>query len=308
MAAPSESNEGLSGESGYGLLFDASPVPTWVYDAETLRFLAVNEAAVRHYGWSRDEFLAMRITEIRPAADVQLLLENIREGSVGRWVPETWRHRRRDGSIIDVEITAGRIVLGGRDAALVVARDVTERRKLQERLAEAEKMEAIGRLAGGVAHDFNNLLTVIAGYAAILRETPGAGEPLDEIEHAAEQATALTRQLLAFSRRQVLHPQAVDINEIVGGIGPMLERIIGDDVQVAVRARRHRRAGRGRPRADRAGRAQPRRQRARRDARRRAADDRDRRRRARRLLRRRPRRRDARPARAAGDLRHAASA
>ena len=160
----------------------------------------------------------MRITEIRPEADVEALLESIRAGSVGRWVPEAWQHRVRDGTVIDVEITAGRIVWEGRDAALVVARDVTERRRLQERLAEAEKMEAVGRLAGGVAHDFNNLLTVIAGYAAILRETPGASEPLDEIEHAAEQAGSLTRQLLAFSRRQVLHPTAVDVNEIVDGM------------------------------------------------------------------------------------------
>jgi two-component system, cell cycle sensor histidine kinase and response regulator CckA len=229
-----DTHHGLSGDSGYRMLFEASPLPTWVYDAETLEFLAVNDAAVRHYGWSREEFLSMRITEIRPAAEVEALLDNIRDGSVGKPDAELWRHKRRDGSIIDVEISAGKIVLDGRDAALVVSRDVTERRRLQERLTEAEKMEAIGRLAGGVAHDFNNLLTVITGYAAILREDPSAAVPLDEIEHAAEQATALTRQLLAFSRRQVLRPQPVDVNEIVGGMRPMLERIIGDDVQVAV--------------------------------------------------------------------------
>jgi two-component system, cell cycle sensor histidine kinase and response regulator CckA len=229
-----DAHQGLSGDAGYGMLFEASPVPTWVYDAETLEFLAVNDAAVRHYGWSREEFLAMRITEIRPAAEVAALLDNIRGGSVGKPGRELWRHRRRDGSVIDVEISAGKIVFEGREAALVVSRDVTERRQMQERLSEAEKMEAIGRLAGGVAHDFNNLLTVISGYAAILRENPTATQPLDEIEHAAEQAAALTGQLLAFSRRQVLHPQPVDINEIVGGMGPMLERIIGDDVQVAV--------------------------------------------------------------------------
>jgi two-component system, cell cycle sensor histidine kinase and response regulator CckA len=227
-------HSGLSGDAGYRMLFEASPLPTWVYDAETLEFLAVNDAAVRHYGWSREEFLAMRITEIRPPEDVTALLSGIRDGSVGRHQREQWRHRLRDGTTIDVEITAGPIVFDGRAAALVVSRDVTERRRLQERLAEAEKMEAIGRLAGGVAHDFNNLLTVISGYAAILREEPGAAQPLDEIEHAAQQAAALTGQLLAFSRRQVLHPQAVDVNEIVGGMGPMLERIIGDDVQVAV--------------------------------------------------------------------------
>ena len=217
------------------MLFEASPLPTWVYDAETLEFLAVNDAAVRHYGWSREEFLGMRITQIRPASDVDGLLRGIRDGSVGSPRRESWRHRLRDGTIIDVEISAGRITFEGRDAALVVARDVTERRQMQERLAEAEKMEAVGRLAGGLAHDFNNLLTVISGYAAILREDPSAAQPLDEIDHAAEQAAALTRQLLEFSRRQVLRPQAVDVNEIVEGMRPMLERIIGDDVQVAVR-------------------------------------------------------------------------
>jgi two-component system, cell cycle sensor histidine kinase and response regulator CckA len=230
-----QAQHGLSGDAGYRMLFDASPLPTWVYDAQTLEFLAVNEAAPRHYGWSREEFLAMKITDIRPPEDVDTLLKGIHDGSVGSPERELWRHRRRDGSIIDVEISAGPIVFEGRDAALVVSRDVTERRQLQERLAEAEKMEAVGRLAGGVAHDFNNLLTVISGYAAILRENPSAAEPLDEIEHAADQAAALTRQLLAFSRRQVLHPQAVDLNEIVGGMEPMLERIIGDDVQVTVR-------------------------------------------------------------------------
>jgi len=231
-----EAQPGLSGDAGYRMLFEASPLPTWVYDAETLRFLAVNEAAVRHYGWSREEFLTMRITEIRPSSDVEALRAGIRDGSsFGSPDRETWRHRLRDGTIIDVEISAGRIVFEGRTAALVVSRDVTERRRMEERLSEAEKMEAIGRLAGGVAHDFNNLLTVISGYAAILRADPAAKEPLDEIEHAAEQASALTRQLLAFSRRQVLQPRSVDVNAIVGGMEPMLERIIGDDVHVKVR-------------------------------------------------------------------------
>src|SRR5688572_23630313 len=221
--------QGLNGDAGYRMLFEASPVPTWVYDAETLRFLAVNDAAVRHYGWSREEFLSMAITEIRPADEVQSLLQSLRGGSIGSPERELWRHRRRDGSVIDVEISAGRIVFEGRPAALVVSRDVTERRAMEDRLAEAEKMEAVGRLAGGVAHDFNNLLTVISGYAAILRSDPAAADALDEIEHAAEQATALTRQLLAFSRRQVLRPQAVEVNEIVSGMQAMIERIIGDD-------------------------------------------------------------------------------
>ena len=225
-------------EERYRLLFEASPLPMWVYDAQTLRFLAVNDAAVRHYGYTRHEFLAMTITDIRPPEDVDSLLASIQSaGGPGSPMPGAWRHRKKDATIIDVEITAGRVTFEGRPAALVLANDVTERRRLEERLNQAEKMEAIGRLAGGVAHDFNNLLTVISGYAEILLarpQTPG-DEQLREIAHAAEQAAALTRQLLAFSRRQVLHPRLLQLNEIVAGMEPMVRRIIGDDVNVGVR-------------------------------------------------------------------------
>jgi two-component system, cell cycle sensor histidine kinase and response regulator CckA len=225
-------------EERYRMLFEASPLPMWVYDAETLQFLAVNDAAIRHYGYMRQEFLGMTIKDIRPPEDVEAVLASLRAaGGPGSPMPGTWRHRTRDGTIIDVEITAGRITFEGRRAALVLAYDVTERLQLEERLSQSEKMEAIGRLAGGVAHDFNNLLTVISGYTEILlarAETTGR-EQLGEIAHAAEQAAGLTRQLLAFSRRQVLHPVVLDLNEIVGGMEPMVRRIIGDDVNVGVR-------------------------------------------------------------------------
>jgi two-component system cell cycle sensor histidine kinase/response regulator CckA len=225
-------------EERYRLLFENSPLPMWVYDAQTLGFLAVNDAAVRHYGYTRQEFLAMTIKDIRPPEDVNAVLASIQgSGGPGSPMPGTWRHRKKDGTIIDVEITAGRVMLEGRHAALVLSHDVTERRRLEERLSQAEKMEAIGRLAGGVAHDFNNLLTVISGYTEILLSRPAmtGSEQLREIAHASEQAAALTRQLLAFSRRQVLHPVRLELNEIVAGMEPMVRRIIGDDVNVGVR-------------------------------------------------------------------------
>jgi two-component system cell cycle sensor histidine kinase/response regulator CckA len=217
------------------MLFEASPTPMWVYDAETLAFLAVNDAAVRHYGYSREEFLTMTIREIRPPEDVPgMLVDVAARGGPGDPAPRTWRHVKRDGSIVHVEITAGRIDFHGRPAALIVSHDVSERMRLERRLADAEKMEAIGRLAGGVAHDFNNLLTVINGYAEILLEREG-GQELEEIARAARQAAGLTRQLLAFSRRQVLNPTILDLNEIVAGMETMLQRIIGDDVSVGIR-------------------------------------------------------------------------
>ncbi len=219
-------------EERYRLLFESNPLAMWVYDIETLEFLAVNESAVRRYGYAREEFLTMTIADIRPPEDIPDMLANIRDAP-GSPIPRTWRHRRKDGTLIDVEITAGRIVFEGRDASLVLANDVSERKRLERRLGEAEKMEAIGRLAGGVAHDFNNLLTVISGYASlVLADQDRNCEELREIAHAADQASALTRQLLAFSRRQVMHPQVLDLNEIIAGMRSMLHRIIGDDVTV----------------------------------------------------------------------------
>jgi PAS domain S-box-containing protein len=223
-------------EERYRMLFEASPMPMWVYDADTLTFVRVNDAAVRKYGYSREEFLAMRIIDIRPQEEVAAVLADVKaRGGPGSPAPKVWRHLTKDGSVIEVEITAGRITFEGRRAALVLANDVSERMRLERRLADAEKMEAIGRLAGGVAHDFNNLLTVIAGYAEILQRRGAGSEEAGEISRAAAQAAALTHQLLAFSRRQVLHPKVLDLNEIVAGMEPMLHRIIGDDVIVGTR-------------------------------------------------------------------------
>jgi nitrogen-specific signal transduction histidine kinase/ActR/RegA family two-component response regulator len=119
---------------------------------------------------------------------------------------------------------------------LGAARDMTERRNLEDQLRHAQKMEAVGRLAGGVAHDFNNLLTGIIGHAALLEEEPGlstlAREDLAQIQRSADRAASLTRQLLAFSRRQVLAPRMLDLNEVVAGCLSTLRRLVGERVQV----------------------------------------------------------------------------
>jgi two-component system cell cycle sensor histidine kinase/response regulator CckA len=223
-------------EERYRLLFDANPLPMWVYDSKTFEFLAVNDAAIRRYGYSREEFLGMTILEIRPREDVEALLQSLAAGT-GSPLPRTWKHRIKDGTYLDVEITAGRIVFDGRPAALVLANDVTERKKLEEQLAQAQKLESLGRLAGGVAHDFNNLLTVISGYVSMLRRRRGSARSpeLAEVSHAAELAASLTRQLLAFSRRQVLQPRLIDVNEVVAALEPLLARLIGEHVDIAVR-------------------------------------------------------------------------
>ena len=114
--------------------------------------------------------------------------------------------------------------------------DVTDRRQLEQRLVQAERAQAIGQLAGGVAHDFNNLLTSIIGHVALLQEEPGltdvAREDLDQIQRSADRAASLTRQLLAFSRRQVLAPRVLDLNQLVAGCLSRLRRVAGERVQV----------------------------------------------------------------------------
>jgi nitrogen-specific signal transduction histidine kinase len=121
-------------------------------------------------------------------------------------------------------------------AIVVTARDITERRKLEDQLRHAQKMEAVGQLAGGVAHDFNNLLTAILGYCSLILDEVPEGSPmrqdLIEIQSAGERAASLTRQLLAFSRRQMLQPQVVDINLLVRQLEKMLRRLISEDVEL----------------------------------------------------------------------------
>jgi len=126
-------------EERYRLLFEANPQPMWVYDLETLRFLAVNAAAVRHYGFSRDEFLGMTIADIRPPEEVPRLLDNVRAVTEGLDEAGVWRHRRRDGSLIEVEITSHTLDLEGRRAELVLALDVTARRRAQAELRSSEE-------------------------------------------------------------------------------------------------------------------------------------------------------------------------
>jgi PAS domain S-box-containing protein len=223
-------------EARYRMLFDLHPQPMWVYDVETLRFLEVNAAAVADYGYSRDEFLAMTIADIRPPEDVPALLATVRGRRPGRSRSGPWRHVRRDGSIIEVEIASDDIDYAGRPARLVAVTDVTERRRLEAQLRQAQKMEAIGRLAGGIAHDFNNLLTAMNGYAelaaAALPDDHPARADILQVRRAAERAARLTGQLLAFGRRQVLSPSLVEPDRLLADLGGLVRRIIGEDIDL----------------------------------------------------------------------------
>ena len=229
-------------EERYRLLFDSNPLPMWVYDLETLGFLAVNDAAINRYGYSTDEFRSMTIKDIRPRGDVDKLLDNIvREPEFNS--NGTWKHKKKDGSVIDVEIMSHPLDFGGRNAKLVVAHDVTQRKEAEKALRDTEaqlrqsqKLEGVGQLAGGIAHDFNNLLTVITGFCSLAMRGLNSEDPLcsnlEEIKKAGDRAASLTRQLLAFSRRQVLQPKILNLDTVVVDMEKMLRRIIGEHIDL----------------------------------------------------------------------------
>jgi two-component system cell cycle sensor histidine kinase/response regulator CckA len=230
------------GTERYRAMFDDNPMPMWIYDRETLGFVVVNDAAIRQYGYSREEFANMTLADIRPPEDIPALLENVAraprfdEGKI-------WQHRTKDGTLLHVEIRAHAFAISQRPVRLVLANDVSERvraeealRKTEDQLRHAQKMDAVGRLAGGVAHDFNNLLSVILSYAEILlgdlRPVEPMREEVEQIRKAALRAADLTRQLLTFSRHQVVEPKVIDLNDVLVNMDKMLQRIIGVDVEM----------------------------------------------------------------------------
>ncbi len=209
------------------------------------RYVEANPSLCAMLGYTRDEILAMRVPDIIDPADLErepIGWDMLRAGLV-RIVER--RFVRKDGSIVPAE-TKTRRMQDGRYLAIV--RDITERRKTEEALAalrdreeqlrQAQKIEAIGRLAGGVAHDFNNVLTAIMGYTDLLLddfrdEDDQHRRDLTEIKKAAERAAGLTRQLLAFSRKQVLQPVLLDLNAIVGGVDKLVRRLVSDEIVFA---------------------------------------------------------------------------
>ncbi len=224
-------------EESYRNLFDHHPAPMWLYDPDTLRFLAVNEAATVQYGYTSDELLEMTIDQIRPPEEVDALRDVLGDPNRGYSPAAVWRHRKKDGSVIDVAITSSALEYEGRSVRIVLAQDVTEQRRLEGQLRQGQKMEAIGQLTGGIAHDFNNLLLVIRGHSAILLgalEDDDLRESAEQIDTAAERAGEFTRQLLAFSRQQVLQLEATDLNAVVEGTVKLLERTIGADIAVGL--------------------------------------------------------------------------
>jgi two-component system, cell cycle sensor histidine kinase and response regulator CckA len=210
--------------------FERSMVPKLVCD-DARRVTDVNQAAVELIGIARDAVVGLSIDDLLPGESVAELWPTFMR--VGTMEAEVTLHRP-DGGERRIEFVATANVRPGRHIAVV--RDLTRQKELEAQLRQAQKMEAVGRLAGGVAHDFNNLLTAIAGYSEFLisglTEDDRLRRHAEEIKKASARAAALTGQLLAFSRRQVLQPRVLDLNAVVSDMDMMLRRLIGEDVEL----------------------------------------------------------------------------
>ncbi len=208
-------------------------------------FIEVNDVACRRYGYSRDEFLKLTVMDIIKKDDTKvhrigdLWKQLIKEG---RLVFETV-HIKKTGECYPVEISSNIVEQSGQPVILAVVRDITERKnaqkekeKLEAQLQQAQKMDAVGRLAGGVAHDFNNMLSVILGFTEMSLKEVEQDVPLYtnllKIQKAAEHSADLTRQLLAFARKQTISPRVLNLNHIIDKMLDMLRRLIGEDINL----------------------------------------------------------------------------
>ena len=199
----------------------------------------VNSAFEKLTGYSREEAIGKTPRLIKSGEHAESFYAELWKIILsGRVFRSVFINRKKNGVVYyeDKTISPLKDSEGNITAFVSVGRDNTERRTLEERLRQAQKMEAVGRLAGGVAHDFNNLLMVIRGYTELLLGRLDPSTPLrrniEEIQKAADRATSLTRQLLAFSRQQVLEPKVLDLNAVVAGVEKMLRRLIGEDIEV----------------------------------------------------------------------------
>ncbi|HYM22603.1 MAG TPA: response regulator [Vicinamibacterales bacterium] len=206
------------------------------------RLLYVAASTQRRLGWSAAEATGRSLLDFLHADDRAIFALRLGEAlkHPGEPVAQEIRLRHADGEWRTVEaILVNRLEEPSVRAVVINARDLTDRRRLEEALRQAQKMEAVGQLAGGVAHDFNNLLTAILGYCSLIFEELPLQHPLrsdlGEIQAAGERAAAVTRQLLAFSRRQMLQPQIVDLNELVGQLEKLLKRAAAGAIELSVR-------------------------------------------------------------------------
>ena len=224
-------------EEKFHKAFHVNPEPISIATVSTGRYIDVNQSFLRSTGYRREEVIGRTSLELkfweRPE-DRAKFVEKLKEHDSVRdleiiFLTKSGEQRMGmiSGEIIDID---------GETCVIAIVKDFTDQKALEKQLRQAQKMEAIGQLSGGIAHDFNNLLGVIIGYSEILEEGLAAGDSLhksvQEIKKAGDRAASLTRQLLAFSRQQVLESRILDLNAVVGGVEKMLGRLIGENIDV----------------------------------------------------------------------------
>jgi|GEM_PF-731406 two-component system, cell cycle sensor histidine kinase and response regulator CckA len=236
-------------EERYRTLFDNAKDGIALAEADTGNMVECNQALCRMVGREKAEFIGQKQSMLHPAREL-----------VDGFSPTYGEHLKGDsemiledcllsknGALVPVEIKAARVRMKGRDFLLGIFRDITERKKaeqeketLQSQFLQAQKMEAVGRLAGGVAHDFNNLLSTITGYAGLammkLKESDEMYRELKMMNNAAIKAAGIVRQLLLFSRKQPMEPVPINLNNTVTSLVKMLERLIGEDIRIDIQA------------------------------------------------------------------------
>jgi PAS domain S-box-containing protein len=221
--------------TSFEYLFSNNPLPMWICHLGSLQFLEVNEAAIATYGYGRTEFLATSLFDIVAPEDLDRLVENnIHAASTSSDRSRNWRHRRKDGRAIEVDIFSRTFEFNGERARLMLGIDVTRQNEAERQLLQAQKMEAIGQLTGGVAHDFNNLLGIVLGNLEMIREETGGESAQRELADAAIEAALhgaeLTRQLLAVARRQPLAPKHAVLAPLLESMARLLRRSLGDSI------------------------------------------------------------------------------
>jgi len=235
---PRKPTDDLKAEERFHKAFNASPEPITIANLSDGRYLDVNESFLRTTGYRREEVIGRTSLELkfweRPEDRARLVAMLEEQGSV-RDLEITFR--TKSGEQRTALDSAEIIEVAGQKCIIAFFKDITERKFLEQQLRQAQKMEAVGRLSGGIAHDFNNLLGVIIGYSELLGErvveNASLRKNVEEIKKAGHRAADLTRQLLAFSRQQVLDPKVLDLNAIVAGLEKMLRPLIGEDIELS---------------------------------------------------------------------------
>jgi len=220
-------------EAQYRFLFTENPQPMWVFELQQFRFLAVNRAALKHYGYSPDEFMRLMPQDLLPPKQIEAFMAEVAQSCVHTESRSIWQHYRKDQSLIDVELTVRDLNYADMRARLVVIHDLTERRRSEAEAFQAHKMELVSRIAGATAHRFNDVFSAVETHTALLRQSakdPAAIDQLQEISVAATRGTNLGYQLLATGGRQVMQPRPLDLNRLISNLSLILRRVSGDKV------------------------------------------------------------------------------